>query len=150
MAQSLAKIITHIVFSTKHREPVISTNLRVDLAAYIGGILRQVDSVPLGVTCMPDHVHALCCLSKNHALAHVLREIKTGSSKWMKTQGGLLRAFHWQNGYGAFSVSQSNLAAVQEYVREQEAHHHRMTFQEEFRAFLRRHEVEFDERYVWD
>lgn len=150
MAQSLARMIAHIVFSTKCREPIIPACARTELAAYLGGILKQIDCPPIEIVAVADHVHVLCCLSRNHALAKVIEEVKTGSSKWMKTQGDLLRAFHWQNGYGAFSVSQSNVEAVREYIRGQEEHHRRSTFQEEFRAFLERHKVSFDERYVWD
>lgn len=150
MPQSLARLLTHIVFSTKHREPIIAREYQEELAAYLGGILRELDCPSIEIRCMPDHAHILCCLSRNHALAKVLEGIKTGSSKWIKTKGGLLSRFHWQNGYGAFSVSQSNVESVRQYIRAQDAHHHRMTFQEEFREFLERHQVEFNEQYVWD
>lgn len=102
------------------------------------------------MNCLADHVHILCILSKNHALAKVMEEIKKGTSKWLKTQSSSLGTFHWQNGYGAFSVSQSSIAAVREYIAGQEEHHRKVTFQEEFRAFLRKYRVEYDERYVWD
>lgn len=95
-------------------------------------------------------MHILCWLSKNHALKEILEEVKKSSSKWIKTKGRALRDFYWQAGYGAFSVSESNIEAVREYIRSQDEHHKKVTLQEEFRQFLRRHHVEFDDRYVWD
>ncbi|MCK4626981.1 MAG: IS200/IS605 family transposase [Phycisphaerae bacterium] len=150
MAQSLARIITHIIFSTKYRKPMIPPEIREELNAYLGGILKRYDCSPIEINCPPDHAHILCCLSKNHALAEILEEVKKGSSKWMKKQSPSLRDFYWQGGYGASSVSQSNVAAVRKYIANQQEHHRKLTFQEEFRAFLKRHQIEFDERYVWD
>jgi len=150
MAQSLARLLTHTIFSTKNRRPVLPADVRPRLNAYFVGILRQWDSPSILVNSVADHVHILCCLSKNHALAKVIEEIKKGTSKWLKRQDPALRGFHWQNGYGAFSVSQSNVAEVRRYIERQEAHHRKTTFEEEFRAFLAKHRVEFDERYVWD
>ena len=150
MAQSLAKLITHIIFSTKNRRPLISVEVRPALNAYFVGILREWDCPSILVNSVPDHVHILCCLSKNHALAKVVEEIKKGTSKWLKRQDDSLRDFHWQNGYGAFSVSQSNVAEVPRYIEGQEAHHREVSFEDELRAFLRKHEVGYDEQYVWD
>jgi len=150
MPQSLARIITHIIFSTKNRERMIPTRIREDLSAYLGGILKQLDCHPLIVTTLADHVHLLCCLSRNRAVAEILREVKRGSSVWIKEKDPALAAFHWQAGYAAFSVSQSNVDTVHQYITNQEEHHRKLTFQEEFRAFLQRHRVEYDERYVWD
>jgi REP element-mobilizing transposase RayT len=150
MAQSLAKIIVHIAFSTKNRRPMILPDLRERMAAYLVGILKQVDSPSIETNCVADHVHVLCRLSRTRTLADVIEEVKTGSSKWAKTQGPELRDFYWQAGYGAFSVSQSNVDDVREYIRRQEEHHRRFAFQDEFRELLKRHQVEYDERYVWD
>ena len=150
MAQSLAKLLTHIVFSTKNRQPVIPPDTAADLNAYFVGILKNLDSPSILVNSVADHVHILCRLSKNYALAKVIQEIKTGTSKWIKTQSPPLSGFHWQNGYGAFSVSQSNVEEVRQYIAAQAEHHRTMTFQDEFRAFLRRHGIDYDERYVWD
>jgi REP element-mobilizing transposase RayT len=97
-----------------------------------------------------DHVHVLFNLHRTKALADVVMELKRGSSKWMKTKGSLFAAFQWQGGYGAFSVSQSSVPEVRDYILGQAEHHKKVSFQDEFRAFLRRYEIEFDERYVWD
>ena len=150
MAQSLAKVLVHIIFSTKHRKPMITEELRPEMNSYLGGVLSGLDSPPIEINSAPEHVHILCVLSRTHALADVLEEVKKASSKWAKTKGPALEAFYWQGGYAASSVSQSRVTAVREYIVRQEEHHHKMTFQEELRAFLDRHEIEYDERYIWD
>ncbi|KPJ55946.1 MAG: transposase [Planctomycetes bacterium DG_58] len=150
MPQSLARVITHIIFSTKNREPMIPAGLRSELNAYLGGVLREFDSRPIQIDNMPDHVHILCCLSRKFALSKVIEEVKKASSKWMKTKSQRLRGFYWQGGYGASSVSQSNVKVVRKYIADQEQHHRKMTFQDELRAFLKKHRIEYDERYVWD
>jgi len=96
------------------------------------------------------HVHILCALSRSAAVARVIGEAKRNSSKWIKTKGGDLELFQWQNGYGAFSVSFSKIAEVREYIADQMNHHKKMSFQEEFRLFLRKHSLDFNEAYVWD
>src|SRR5262245_53752422 len=150
MAQSLAMNIVHLIFSTKNREPLLTAQIRPDLHSYIGGILREWDSPAIIMNSVADHMHILFCLSKNHALKKVIEEVKKGSSKWIKTQGREFANFFWQAGYGAFSVSQSNAPAVTKYIERQEAHHRKIGFQDEFRSFLRRYEIDYDERYVWD
>jgi REP element-mobilizing transposase RayT len=150
MSQSLAKNLIHLIYSTKHRVGCFDENILPQLWAYKAGILQQWDSPALVVGGVSDHVHILFLLSKNHALKKIVEEVKKGSSKWLKTQGPTFRDFHWQSGYGAFSVSESNSADVRHYIDTQKEHHHRMSFQEEFRLFLKRHGIEFDERYVWD
>src|SRR5207302_5979465 len=105
-------------------------------------------AIEVGV--VEDHAHILCILSKTLSLSKLVEEVKTSSSKWLKTKGGALQSFHWQNGYGAFSVSESCLASVRGYIVSQEEHHRTQSFQEEFRRLLREHHVECDERYVWD
>jgi len=150
MAQSLAKIYVHLVFSTKNREGLLAENVRADLHAYLGGILRDLDSPSVEINSEPDHVHTLFVLSRTHALSDVVGQVKRGSSGWLKTKGTIFAGFHWQDGYGAFSVSQSGVDEVREYIRCQHDHHRRMSFQDEFRAFLRRYNVQFDERYGWD
>jgi putative transposase len=97
-----------------------------------------------------DHIHLLCTLSKNHAACKIIEQVKKNSSKWIKTQGSEFAEFQWQNGYGIFSVSQSNVVQTKEYIANQEKHHQKMTFQEEFRRFLEKYRVSFDERYIWD
>lgn len=150
MSQSLVKNLVHLVYSTKHRNLWIPPDVQKRLYAYQAGIFLEWDSPALIIGGVEDHVHALFSLSKNHALKKIVEEVKKGSSKWMKTEGTLNEEFYWQNGYGAFSVSQSNVEQVRQYIENQAEHHRRITFQEELRSLFRKHEIEFDERYVWD
>jgi len=150
MPQSLAKIYIHLIFSTKNREPLLGAAVRPELHTYLGGILRDLDSPAVEINSEPDHAHVLFLLSRTHSLSDVVGRLTRGSSEWRKTMGAVYSAFHWQNGYGAFSVSRSAVDEVCEYIRRQHEHHQRVSFQDEFRAFLRRYEIEFDERYVWD
>ena len=150
MSQSLAKNLIHLIYSTKNRTPCLGAEIRLQLFAYQAGVLREWESPALVIGGVADHVHTLFCLSKNVALAKVIEEVKKGSSKWLKTAGTEFRGFHWQAGYGAFSVSESNVQEVKRYIEQQDVHHRTRSFQDEFRAFLRQHGVEYDERYVWD
>jgi putative transposase len=150
MAQSLAKIYIHLIFSTKNRERILEDGIRVALHKYLGGILRDLNSPSIEINTEPDHAHLLFTLSRTLSISQVVQEVKSGSSAWLKKQSRAYADFHWQNGYGAFSVSQSNVPEVQAYILNQREHHRGMTFQEEFREFLRRYEIEYDERYVWD
>jgi REP element-mobilizing transposase RayT len=146
----LVKNLVHIVYSTKHREPLIPKENQDALFAYQARIFKQWESPALIIGGVEDHVHALFVLSKNHPLKKIVEEVKKGSSKWMKSDGPRTPQFSWQAGYAAFSVSQSNVEAVQKYIEGQEEHHRKMTFQDELRALFKRHGIEFDERYVWD
>jgi putative transposase len=150
MSQSLVQNLVHLIFSTKHRTPFLGPAIHPEVNSYLAGILREWDSPAILAGSVADHVHILFSLSKNHALSKVVEEVKKGSSRWIKTKGKDFANFYWQNGYGAFSVSQSNVSAVQRYIATQEEHHRRVTFQDEFRAFLKKHGVEYEERYVWD
>jgi REP element-mobilizing transposase RayT len=150
MSQALAKNLIHLIYSTKRRQPWLTRVHRDRLFAYQAGVLKQWNSPAIVINGVDDHVHSLFVLSKNHALIKVVEEVKKASSKWMKADGPKNPDFFWQAGYAAFSVSQSNLDAVRRYIENQEEHHRRMTFQDELRAFCQRHEVEIDERYVWD
>jgi REP element-mobilizing transposase RayT len=150
MPQSLAKVHVHLVFSTKNRERVLRDEIRADLHAYMGGILRDLESPAIEINTEPDHAHVLFTLARTHTLSDVVAQLKRGSSAWLKSKGTTYATFHWQNGFGAFSVSQSAVPEVRDYIQRQREHHQRTAFQDEFRAFLHRHEVEFDERYVWD
>ena len=150
MSQSLAKNMIHLIYSTKNRAPFLTPEIRPEMNSYLAGILRQWESPAIIVNSVEDHAHLLFALSKNHALKKVVEEVKKGSSKWIKTKGSAFIDFYWQGGYGAFSVSPSNVAAVREYIATREEHHRKVTFQEEFRAFLEKHGIEYDERYVWD
>jgi len=149
MAQSLAKVLVHITFSTKDRRPLIPPHVREQMSAYLCGILKDVGSPAIQVNCVADHAHILCRLSRTRSIAQVVEELKKGSSAWAKTGSPGLRGFYWQPGYGAFSVSESNAAAVREYIRNQEEHHKKMSFKDELLGLLRRHEVEYDEEHLW-
>jgi len=147
--QSLANLLTHLIFSTKNRETLlIGKNLQQRTHAYLAAILKDMDCPALVVGGVADHVHILCRLAKTQSVSNVVEHIKASSSKWLKTQGS--PTFAWQRGYGAFSVSQSHVAPVTSYIEKQEQHHRTMTFEEEFRLILKRYRVAYDERYVWD
>ena len=151
MAQSLSRLWTHLIFSTKNRFPFLSDKkIRTDMHAYLARILREQDCETLIVNGVEDHVHALFALSRTHPIASVVKEIKRTSSGWVKELWPKLAKFHWQGGYGAFSVSQSNLEEVIRYIENQEEQHKRVTFQDEYRAFLKAYGIAYDERYVWD
>jgi REP element-mobilizing transposase RayT len=150
MSQSLSKVYVHLIFSTRNRERILRDDVRSDLHAYIGGIFRDLDSPCIEINTEPDHVHILFLLSRTHTLSGVVGQVKRGSSAWLKTQGQVYSQFHWQNGFGAFSVSQSGVDEVRDYIRCQAAHHKRVSFQDEFRVFLKRYEIDYDERYLWD
>ena len=150
MSQSLVKNLIHLVYSTKHREPWIPRESKAGLYAYQAGIFKEWDSPAIIIGGVEDHVHALFSQSKRHALMKIVEEVKKGSSKWMKTDGPRNKDFYWQNGYAAFSVSESNVPEVKEYIQNQEEHHRNMSFQDELRALLDRHHIEYDERYLWD
>jgi putative transposase len=150
MSQSLVKNLVHLVYSTKHRAPLIPKEHQERLYAYQAGIFKQWESPALIIGGVADHVQALFGLSKNHPLKKLVEEVKKGSSKWMKTDGPRNPRFTWQAGYAAFSVSQSSVEAVEHYIKEQEEHHRKMTFQDELRTLFNRHGIAFDERYVWD
>jgi REP element-mobilizing transposase RayT len=151
MPQSLSNVLLHIIFSTKHRQPFLrDPAVRDVMTGYLIGILQNLKCPSLLTGVVEDHVHILCQLSRTVTIAHLVEQVKTSSSLRIKEEGPRLRDFHWQNGYGAFSVSQSNAGDVKQYIAGQEEHHRIRTFQEEFRLFLTRHGIEFDERYVWD
>jgi REP element-mobilizing transposase RayT len=151
MPQSLANVLLHVVFSTKHRQPFLrELRTREFLTAYLVGTLRNLDCPSLIIGVVEDHVHILCNLHRTVTIAKLVEEIKTSSSLRLKDEHKSLKDFQWQNGYGAFSVSQSNVPAVRRYIATQEEHHRRRSFQDELRLLLRRHGIEFDERYVWD
>ena len=151
MPQSLAKILVHTVFSTKDRRPFLRDEpLRDELYRYLGGILSNLDCQPIIVGGVEDHVHLFCALSRTCSAAEMVKEVKRGSSLWLKTRNPDLHDFAWQNGYGIFSVGFSQIESVKAYIAGQEEHHRRVSFQDEFRQLLKRYEIEFDERYVWD
>lgn len=124
--------------------------LREELHRYLGGILANLDCQPIIVGGVEDHVHLLCTLSRTREAALMVKEVKRGSSLWLKTKSQDLKDFAWQNGYGIFSIGFSQIEVVRDYIAGQEEHHRTVSFQDEFRQLLRRYEIEFDERYVWD
>jgi putative transposase len=149
MSQSLAQIYLHLVFSTKLRKPFLSDpGLRSRAHGYLVGVCRNLDSPSLMIGGVADHVHILCRLSKNWKVSDLVRELKRESSKWLKTQGP--RDFHWQKGYGAFSISPGHVPQLESYIARQEKHHHKETYQEEFRRICAKYGVALDERYAWD
>ena len=151
MPHSLARILVHTVFSTKDRRPFLrDTALRQELHRYLGGILAHLDCQPIIVGGVEDHAHLLCALARTCQPAEMVKELKRGSSLWLKTQTPDLRDFAWQNGYGMFSIGFSQIGAVRDYIALQEEHHRKVSFQDEFGQLLRNYEIPFDERYVWD
>src|SRR4051812_34897171 len=147
MPQSFACLYYHLIFGTKTRAPLITEGVQLRLYDYIGGILRAEGCVLIAAGGMPDHVHLLVSLDKRVSMSEALRIVKTNSSRWVHETFPGLSGFAWQVGYGAFSVSASHLDAVKGYLSRQAEHHRSVTFQEEFVAFLRRHGIEYDERY---
>jgi len=151
MPQSLSQLYIHLVFSTKDRRNYISDKIAPDLHAYMAAVLHdECGSTPKLIGGVEDHTHSLFNLSRTWCVADVVQVVKTSTSKWIKTQDPLLRHFSWQTGYGAFAVSKSNLSIVEDYIRNQREHHRRQSFKDEYRSLLIKHDVEFDERYVWD
>lgn len=151
MAQSLVQIYVHLVFSTKNRQPFLrDTSLREQMHAYLIGICANQNSPSLITGGAEDHMHLLCRLSKTLDVATLIRELKRESSKWVKTENRRMAGFHWQEGYGAFSVSPSHVNVLRQYITDQEKHHKQETFQEEFRRICRKYGIDIDERYVWN
>jgi putative transposase len=150
MPQSLANVLIHLVFSTKNRHPWLREEVRDELHRYLGGVLNNLDCPSVIVGGVDDHVHVLCRFSRTRSIAEVVEALKTSSSKWIKTKGREFAGFHWQSGYGVFSVSPSDAEAVIAYIGRQAEHHRKVSFQDEYRQFLERHKVAYDERYVWD
>ncbi len=149
MPQSLAKISVHVVFSTKNREPWLGVTVRDKLYAYIVGILDTLHCITLAIGGTEDHLHALISMSRTITLAKMVEDMKRGSSRYLKTCGPALKNFSWQGGYGAFSVSESQLQKVSAYIHHQEEHHKTKAFQDELRLLLTKHNIPFDEQYLW-
>ncbi|MBL9179653.1 MAG: IS200/IS605 family transposase [Verrucomicrobiaceae bacterium] len=150
MPQSLANLYIHLIFSTKDRFPHLTKEVRPELHAYMATVLANLNSPAVLINSVADHVHILFNMGRTVTLAQAVEDVKKSSSKWIKTQDESLAAFAWQAGYGGFSVSESNVPKVANYIRNQEEHHRVKTFQEEYREFLAKHKIQYDERYVWD
>lgn len=150
MPQSLASILVHIIFSTKNREPLIHPEIEPELFPYLATTCGSLKSPALLINGTMDHVHLLVSLGRKMSVADLIEELKSSSSRWIKSKGPRYREFCWQHGYGAFSIGQSGVSALKEYIEQQKEHHRVRTLQEEFREFLHKYEMESDERYVWD
>ena len=149
MSQSLSKIYLHIIFHTKNSNCIIRKQEKDELYAYMGSIINDNQSIPILINGVEDHVHILCVMSKNIALAKLVEEIKRHSSRWIKTKNNYYSNFAWQGGYAGFSVSPSLHDKTKHYIENQEAHHKKMTFKEEYLLFLKEYEIEFNEQYLW-
>jgi len=150
MPQSLVKNYIHITFSTKKRVHLIDKNISKELYPYLAAICTDLESWPIQIGGYTDHIHILCMLSRKIPLMKLLEELKSHSSGWIKKKGLKYRNFYWQNGYGAFSVNQYGVEIVKRYILNQEEHHKKRTFKEEYRHLLKEHHIDYDERYVWD
>ena len=150
MPQSLACVYVHLVFSTKQRQVWLDDSVRAELHAYIIGILRELQSPVVQINSVPDHIHILFSLGRTLTISQAVQEIKGSSSRWIKQRFPHQADFAWQNGYGAFGVSLTEVSAVIHYIANQSEHHRVVTFQEEYRQFMLRHNLPLDERYAWD
>ena len=150
MAHTYSELLSHVICSTKGRAASIDDELRPRLHSYIGGIIGELGGTAIGVGGTADHVHVLLRLPPSVSIADAMRVVKTNSSRWVHETSPNLRSFTWQTGHGAFSVSESNRQTVSDYIGNQEEHHRRTSFQEEYLAFLQRHRVDYDERFVFD
>lgn len=148
MSQSLSAIYIHAIFGTKYRNQFIDEKIELKLHAYLSGILKKINSPAIIINSMPDHIHVLFRLSKNHSISHVIQIIKKESSKWMKTQGCL--EFSWQGGYAVYSVSQSKLEVTSNYILNQKEHYKRRSYLEEVEIFMQEYKVDqYSKDYFW-
>jgi putative transposase len=150
MPQSLTKLYAHLIFSTKNRKPFLDDQIRARVHAYLATIVRDLDSPFVVVGGVADHVHILFDMGKMVAPVKFVEQVKRESSKFVKTLGNKYQDFYWQRGYGMFSVSPTHRDVVEAYIKNQEEHHRTRTFQDEFRAFLVKYGIQYDEEYVWD
>lgn len=150
MGQSLVRNYIHIVFSTKNRQAFINEKIQTELFGFLGSTCNNLDCQVIKVGGHNDHIHILCLLSKKITLMKLIEQLKSSSSKWIKTKGLAFSNFYWQDGYGAFSVNPSEVQVVIDYISNQKEHHRKKTFQEEYKNFLNKYKVNFDERYLWN
>ncbi|CAN5528810.1 IS200/IS605 family transposase [soil metagenome] len=150
MAQTLVKNYLHIVFSTKHRAPMIHESVEKELHSYLAGVCKELECYPIKIGGYTDHVHIVCSLSKKIALMTLMEKIKSHSSKWIKTKGEMFQNFYWQGGYGAFSVRESDLPRLIKYLENQHEHHKKAKFKDEYLSFLAEYEIDYDEKFLWD
>ena len=147
MSRTFTNLLTHLIFSTKDREPMIRADMKDELHAYLGGLTKELKGKAYGINGIDDHVHMLVNLPPNVSVSDAMRFIKANSSKWVHERWK--RLFNWQPGYGAFSVSKSNVPHVLKYIASQESHHQKVAFKQEFLDLLRKHDIPYDERYLW-
>jgi REP-associated tyrosine transposase len=150
MAQTLVSLMVHVIFSTKNREPIITSEIEPELFAYMGGILKNHESRLLDAGGTADHIHLLVSQSKNLSLSSLMKDLKKDSSSWIKTKRRQFRNFHWQDGYGAFSIGKSDVPELKKYIAGQKEHHRKQTFQVELIEFLEEYGIAYDERYLWN
>lgn len=150
MATSLSSILVHLVFSTKHREDLITPEIEPELYPYLAKIFREYKSPSLAINGTANHIHILFALARTISVSDLVEEVKSSSSGWIKSKGTEFRQFYWQTGYGAFSIGQSNVEALKRYIANQKEHHQAKTFEDEYRKMLRQYKVECDEKYLWD
>ncbi len=150
MPQSLASLPIHLSFSTKGRAATLDDSVRDEFHRYASAVMQNLKCQVVLVNSVDDHVHILFELARTASVSEVVEKVKTATSRWLKTQGNVYSGFAWQSGYGAFAVSKSAVHEVAAYIAGQKEHHGRRSFQEEYRAFLEQHGIEYDERYVWD
>ncbi len=148
MSHTSDNILLHLIFSTHQRRPLIKPEFCAELFAYLGGIIRQLNGVALIINGTADHVHMLVRIRPSHSASEIARLVKTNSSRWIHEKWS--SDFAWQTGYGVFSVSESNVTGVTKYIANQEEHHKKHSFQDEFLAFLKKNGIAYDEKYVWD
>ncbi len=150
MPQSLSSILIHLVFSTKNRQPLIKPDIERELFPYMATVFRNAGCPSLAIDGTEDHLHMLFVLSRTKSVADIVEQIKTSTSRWIKEKGPIYRHFHWQTGYGAFSIGQSQVPTVTNYIKRQKEHHRKRSFQDEMRLLLEKYDVKYDEKYVWD
>ncbi len=150
MSQSLSQILLHIVFSTKSRRPSLSPAIQAELYSYTAAVLRNLECPAVEIGGTTDHIHILCSMSRTLSVAELVENLKRPVSKWLKSKDMNGGKFQWQSGYAAFSVSPSLSPRLVKYILAQGTHHERVSFQDEFRKLLERHNVSYDEKYVWD
>jgi putative transposase len=148
MSQSFVQFYSHIVFHTKNNKNLIREDVEDELYSYIGGILKNLKSIPIRISGTSDHLHVLCTLPKTMALADLVEEIKKSSSKWIKSKGERYKNFYWQDGYGGFSVSSFHVEVLKNYISNQKLHHQKISFLEEYKLLLNEYRIEYDEKYL--
>jgi len=150
MGGTYTNLIFHVIFSTKHRTPVILNDFKDELYAYIGGIVKGEDALLICICGMPDHIHMMIRIKPTHCLSELMQRIKGKSSKWINQKRFTASKFYWQSGYGAFTVSKSQMDKVKKYIQNQTEHHRKRTFQEEFTDILEKHKIDYDSEYIWN